>query len=61
MICATEGPWGESRDEGVIITYFLGLQGIARYKGGDCENFVSCGKILHGIKGDYFNYRALLL
>ena len=39
----------------------LGVKGVARSEGGDCEIFLSCGKTLPGRKVNYFNYRALLL
>ena len=60
MIGSAKGPRGEFIDEGVIITYFFGVQGLLGPRG-DCESFVSCGKNLHGRKGNYFNYRALLI
>ena len=61
MIYDYEGPWGESRYQGVIVTYFGGVNRVARSEGGGCGVFVSCGRNLHGSKGNYFNNRTLLI
>ena len=61
MIDAAEGPWGESRDQGLSLLSFGGYKGLLGPRGGDCGDFFSCGRTLHGSKVDCFTSRTLLI
>ena len=61
MIGATEGPWGNPGKRGLSFLSFGGHMELLGLRGRYCEDSVRFGKNLYGIKGDYFNYRDLLI